>query len=402
MVRRLQIHELAIEAGSSVELIERFTEIGILKVQPDGSYGAGDLIRLEAMNAFLSAGVGLDQLGAALSEGVFTFDYLDRFHPEPTPTTGRTMLELARELEVTPALVKAIYLAMGLPEPEPDKPMREDEEHLISEFLKAWKIGADEQTYIRAARLIGEPARQVSEGWTRLFVEKVSDPLVERDITADERIATIVESTEALTRLAPPLLLWLFQRHLRNAIDRANIEGLERELVARGLSLPTPDRPPAISFVDLSGYTTLTEAIGDELATNAADRLRELAGFAARSHRGKVVKLLGDGAMLHFERVDDALAGVLELVAKLGATGLTAHAGIHAGPVMEHDQDYFGRTVNLASRVAGVAEPGHVVVTKAVKSAAEDQRYRFDVLPQVSMKGIGEPVDLYRAVLISP
>ena len=126
MVRRLQIHELAIEAGSGVELIEQLTEIGVLKIRPDGSYGAGDLIRLEAMNAFLAAGVGLDQLKAALSEGVFTFDYLDRFHPEPAPPTGRTMLEFARELEVTPALVTGIYLAMGLPEPEPDSYMREE------------------------------------------------------------------------------------------------------------------------------------------------------------------------------------------------------------------------------------------------------------------------------------
>ncbi|HSK07195.1 MAG TPA: adenylate/guanylate cyclase domain-containing protein [Acidimicrobiia bacterium] len=401
MARRLQIDELASEAGASVELIERLTEIGVLRPQPDGWYGAGDLIRLEALNAFLDAGVSVDQLAAALTEGVFTFEYLDRFHPEPPPATGHTFQEFTNTLAVSSALVKSIYQAMGLPEPTPDRPTRQDEEDLIGRFLNAWKIGSDEETYLRAARLIGEPARQVSEGWTRLYVEKVSDPMVGRELTGEERVAAIVESTEELTRLAPPLLLWLFHRHLRNAIDRANIDGLERELVAHGLSLPTPERPPAISFVDISGYTTLTEVHGDELAARTADRLRDLAERSARAHGGTVVKLLGDGVMLHFATVTEGLAGVLELVDNLGAGELAAHAGMHAGPLIEHDGDYFGRTVNLASRVAGVAEPGEVVVTEAVALAAANHLYSFEPLPPVTLKGIADHTVLFRAGLKS-
>lgn len=379
-----------------MELIDLLTGIGVLHPQPGGWYGAGDLIRLEAVDSFLTAGLRLDQLEAALSEGIFTFEYLDRFHPEPSPLSGRTFREFADSLQCSSDLLRGIYLAMGLPEPMPDRPTRRDEEELIEGFLQAWRIGSDDETYLRAARLIGEPARQVSEGWTRLYVEKVSDPLLGTEMTTDERIATTVESTERLTRLAPALLLWLFHRHLRHAIDRANIDGLEQELVAHGLSLPRPERPPAIAFVDISGYTSLTESHGDELATETAERLRQLAEQSARAHGGSVVKLLGDGVMLFFESVDQGLAGVFELMNQLEAADLMAHAGMHAGPVIEHDRDYFGRTVNLSARVAGAAQAGEVVVTQEVKSAVDSGGYVFDELSRVALKGIAEPVVLYR------
>ena len=398
MVRRLQVRELADEAGASPELIETLTQVGVLKPEADGSYGAGDLIRLEAVNAFLDAGVTLDQLEAALSTGMFTFEYLDRFHPEPGPSSGHTFADFTEGLKVPAELVGNIYLAMGLAQPRPDVVMRQEEEDLVSGFLDAWEIAGDEETFLRAARLIGEPARQVSEGWTRLFVEKVSDPLAADDVSVEERIAAIVESTERLTRLAPPLLLWLFNRHLRHAIDRANIEGMERELVAHGLAIPGPDQPTAIAFVDISGYTSMTEARGDELATQAAERLRHLAALATHGHAGTVVKLLGDGAMLHFARVDSGLAGVFELVESLGASDLPAHAGMHAGAVIEHDGDYYGRTVNLASRVAGIANAGKVFVTGAVVSAVTTGDYTFDPLPEVELKGVSEPISLYQAV----
>jgi adenylate cyclase len=402
MARELQIDELATESGASPDLIEVLTQVGVLNPQPGGWYGAGDLIRLEAVNAFLEAGVSLDQLAAALSKGIFTFEYLDRFHTDPEPLSGRSFQQLSETLEVSPALMGNIYLAMGLAQPAPDRMMRQDEEDLITGFLDAWGVGGDEETYMRAARLIGEPARQVSEGWTRLYVEKVSDPLVGTDMAMEERIAAIVDSTERLTRVGPPLLLWLFHRHLRNAIDRANIDGLERELVANGLALPSPEHPPAISFVDLSGYSSLTEAHGDEQATQTAERLRQLAEHSARAHRGRVVKLLGDGAMLHFESVDQGLEGVFELMDVLEAAELTAHAGMHAGSVIEHDRDYYGRTVNLASRVTGAAKAGEVLVTEAVVSAVESYRYTFEPLPAVTLKGFADSVVLYRAGLKLP
>jgi adenylate cyclase len=392
----MEIDEFAAEAGIDAGFVEQLTEIGVLKPRPGEGYGPGDLIRVEAVNAFLAAGVGFERLKMALAEGIFTFDYLDRFHPEPPPASGRTLEEFAGSLEAPPSLLGEIYMAMGMPEPAPDKPMRVDEEELIEEFLRAWGFGSEGDTYRRAARLIGEPARRVAEGWTQLYVEKVSAPLAGQAMTPEERIEAIVDSTERLARLAPQLMLWLLNRHLRHAIDRANIEGLEQELVARGMSLPSPDSPPAIAFVDISGYTALTELHGDRLAARTAERLRELAEGAAAGHGGRVVKMLGDGTMMYFTDITSALDGVVRLVDDLGDEGLAAHAGIHAGAVIAHDGDYFGRTVNLASRVAGMAGSGEVVVTEAVARVAEEGGYSVSAMDPVTLKGIDQPARLFR------
>jgi adenylate cyclase len=86
----------------------------------------------------------------------------------------------------------------------------------------------------------------------------------------------------------------------------------------------------------------------------------------------------------------------LDLVRTMSEEGaIAAHAGVHAGPVIERDLDVFGRTVNLASRIAGVAQPGQVLATRPVVDAADGGPYRFEPLEDVDLKGIPEPVPLF-------
>jgi adenylate cyclase len=193
------------------------------------------------------------------------------------------------------------------------------------------------------------------------------------------------------------MLQWLLQRQMRLAIDKANIEGFEQTMADHGLPIPVPDRLPAIAFVDVSGYTTMTETEGDKSAVETSDTIRALAQRTTRAHRGSVVKILGDGAMLHFGDVKDALRAVLDLVAELTGPRLAVHAGIHAGSVIEHDGDYYGRTVNLASRVADQAAAGEVLVTEEVVAATRGEGFAFAALVPTTLKGIAEPVLLYRA-----
>jgi adenylate cyclase len=75
---------------------------------------------------------------------------------------------------------------------------------------------------------------------------------------------------------------------------------------------------------------------------------------------------------------------------------LSAHAGVHAGPVIERDLDLFGRTVNLASRIADAAGPGEVLVSEAVAEAVDGATDRFERIGMVELKGIPEPVELFR------
>jgi adenylate cyclase len=94
------------------------------------------------------------------------------------------------------------------------------------------------------------------------------------------------------------------------------------------------------------------------------------------------------------------LKAALALVRALSSdNSLPAHAGVHAGPVIERDLDLFGRTVNLASRLAEAADPGQVLVSRAVRDAVDSPAVRFERADGIVLKGITEPAPLFRAVV---
>jgi adenylate cyclase len=194
------------------------------------------------------------------------------------------------------------------------------------------------------------------------------------------------------------LFTWLSARYLEHRSVNGIVEGFERFLATKGLAPPpAPVSPPAIVFVDLSGFTRLTREAGDESAVIAASSLQRHADATATRHGGRLVKLLGDGAML---RLDDARVGVevaLDLVGTMSGEGaLSSHAGVHAGPVIERDLDVFGQTVNLASRIADAAGPGEVLASEAVAEAAGSSPFGFERIEDAQLKGIPDPVALFR------
>jgi len=391
--RTLTLAALAKETESETGLLERLAAVGVITPDVAGSYTAGDVIRVEAVKSFLNVGVTIEKIAEAIEHDLFTFEYLDRFHPEPSPRSEKDLGRFAESFGLDLNLVKSIYLAMGLSEPSHDDTMTTEEEEILTRFLDLWGRGGEE-ALVRAARLVGEPARLLSEGWTRLYVEKIAPEHTVGPL--DDRIETIVETTEKATLLAPAMFHWLLQTHLRHAIDRANIEGLEETMREHGLSLPLPDTLPAVAFVDISGYTRMTELEGDSQAVRSSDVIRERSQRAAHRYGGRLVKLLGDGAMLYFDQVSNALVAVVELVETLFRDGLPAHAGIHAGSLVEHDGDYYGTTVNLASRIAGQAVEGEVLVSASVVEEIDSGGFVFEPRLEARLKGISEPVELYQ------
>ena len=103
---------------------------------------------------------------------------------------------------------------------------------------------------------------------------------------------------------------------------------------------------------------------------------------STREHGGVPVKWLGDGVMIHYREPAGAVLSALRLVAALPEAGLPpAHVGVAAGPVVVQGGDYFGRTVNLAARIAAHAGVGQVLVSQSVAEAAS--------LEDVSFVGLG-------------
>jgi class 3 adenylate cyclase len=175
------------------------------------------------------------------------------------------------------------------------------------------------------------------------------------------------------------------------------IEDVEAALEKAGLHRVKVQHP-AMCFLDLSGYTRLTEQQGDDVAARLAGVLGRLVQRLANEHEGRPVKWLGDGVMLHFKAPRPAVLAALEMVEAVPKADLPpAHVGIETGPVIHQDGDYFGRTVNAAARIAGYAIAGQVLVSDRVMKASSGRGAMFVEIGPVELKGFTQPVQLYQA-----
>ena len=156
------------------------------------------------------------------------------------------------------------------------------------------------------------------------------------------------------------------------------------------------DDEHAMAFMDLTAFTALTDSRGDDVAATGARSLSEILRRSVVRWQGTLVKMLGDGAMLHFEEPSAAVGCALALVEEIPKAGLPpARFGINAGPVILRDVDYYGNTVNVAARLVDYARPREVLVTPTVVEASEGYELRFEEIGPVSLKGVAEPVTVF-------
>jgi adenylate cyclase len=394
--------ELAAEVEVPVDRIDWLLRIGILKLRDPGPFRPSDIFRVKLVEALLKGGFTSQQVEWAVSEGHLNLDRVDEYLVvEAGRRSQRSFAEFKKGAGPRAAQLGSVYAALGLPVPDPTARIRVDEEDMMRRFLEAWRPAPADETLVRAARLIAEGTRMAAMGWVELVDEQVAVPVRERLYRGEVgRFPEEVRSAfAAVIGLLPEMMRWLMQRYLEQRSVAGIVDGFEEFFAARGLRPPPATEPPAVVFVDLSGFTRLTEEHGDEVAVDFAATLQREAESVAAANDGKLVKLLGDGAMLRFPDARRGLTAAVALVGALRADGgLPAHGGVHAGPVVERDLDLFGRTVNLASRIGEAAPPGEVLVTEAVVEAVDDPAVRFDRVDGLSLKGIPEPVPLFRAV----
>ena len=345
--RTLTDEQLAREAGVTPELIRRLLAAEALHANPDGSHDVASIPRVRLAMALADGGIDLDALLGVIGSGALNLDWVAWLWAV-TPPSGRTFAQFAASLGDRARQLPSIYAAFGLAEPPPATVMRLDEERAISDFIALWALVDDQpETFLRAARISGEGVRRLQTGTQDLFDDLGGPPgYQERRGKSPEEA---LQPSMRLSATMAGLLVWLQKRHMENETFGRIVSYVETVLAETG-QVSQPD-PPAIAFVDLSGYTELTVEAGDERAATFATRLQVLAESAARAHRGRVVKLLGDGVMIRFATAVEAVRSLQALMVEIVESGLPAgHAGIAAGPVVLRDGDAYGHTVNLAAR----------------------------------------------------
>ena len=167
-------------------------------------------------------------------------------------------------------------------------------------------------------------------------------------------------------------------------------------------------RLTTILAADVVGYSRLMET--DEAGTLAAlkSHRKELIDPKVAEHHGRIVKLMGDGALVEFASVVDAVASAVAI--QEGMIGrnkdlpedqrIEFRIGVHLGDVMVEGDDLYGDGVNVAARLEGLAEPGGICISQQTFDQVET---KFDIpyedLGELQVKNISRPVHVYRAVL---
>ena len=129
-------------------------------------------------------------------------------------------------------------------------------------------------------------------------------------------------------------------------------------------------------FCDLVGFTALTDAEGDERAAAVAGALQLRVHAVASDHGAEVVKAMGDAAMVRCEDPAGAIRCALRLVDEVDADPVLppVRVGVHSGSAIGHEGDWYGRAVNVASRLCTVAAGGEVLVSESTLAAASELR----------------------------
>jgi adenylate cyclase len=397
-MEQLSATEVAERAGVDPAFVERLVELRIV-VPTDGRYRESDVYRARLVRAFDAAGLSLDDIGKVVEAGKFSFAFLDFGNWRWAPLSARTYEQLAEESGLSVDLLASIQEALGYERPQPGAFVRQDDVDMLPLIQMAIGFPVPEKEMVRLVRMYGDVFRQLADGETNFFHTFIEGAVMSAG-TSPQAFEAAQQAGEMFTPLLERWIQILYRRYQERAWTEDVMEHVESALEDLGLDRRAV-HPPAICFLDLAGYTRLTEERGDRAAAELAAELGEMVQRTSHGHGGRPVKWLGDGVMFYFRDPAPAVTAAIEMVERAPEAGLLpAQAGVAAGPVVTQGGDYFGRTVNMASRIASRATAGQTLVSDAVMDAcAGVPTLAFQEIGEVELKGMARPVRLHEAAL---
>jgi adenylate cyclase len=397
-VEQYELAEAADRAGISPDELRDLVERGILQPDVAGRFNEGDVRRVGVVQSLVAAGIPIDLLAVTLRNGSFSLAFMD----DPAYSlfssfTSETFQEVSARTGIPLNLLVAIREAAGGITPGPGDRVRDGELPVVTLLEFQLAHGFRPITLERNLRVFGDSLRRIAETGGDAWRSEVLDPLFAAGLGGVEIGEASGEVSAGMTDLDEQALLAIYRAHQARVWTANIIGGAESVLATAGLHNRL-EHPPAMCFLDITGYTRLTQERGDAAAADLANSLARLVERTSLRHAGRPVKWLGDGVMLFFPKPGPGVVAALEMVAGVAEAGLPpAHVGLHAGPVVFQEGDYYGQTVNVASRIAEYARPGEVLVSQEVVEAATDSDIAFREIGPVELKGVGGAMRLHAA-----
>ena len=350
--------------------------------------------RVRLVDALDASGIPLEELAAAVAAGRVPLAAIAGVSPRAIDVSDRSIGEIAAELEIPLEVASYVYAMWGLSAPDPDRALRADDAELWRIFAAIYRGRIDSESFVACNRIFAEGIRKVVDG----VEEHLRRDLEANEGAPGERLVAVGDEARRVAPLVAGIAEWGLNRFLEHALTDYFVT-LAEQAIDGGSNRPAPEAgTSSIVFLDLTGFTALAEERGDSVAAEKAAVLGRIVQESAQRFHGRLVKLLGDGAMLAFPEPADAVRSGLELVGRARSFDLPpARVGIASGPVVRKDGDLFGRTVNKAARIADYARPAEVLVDEEVAARAGGGAIRFDVVGPVELKGVAGLVTVLAA-----
>ena len=345
--------------------------------------------RLDLLRQLHEAGVSLDELERAAAEDRLALLPVEMALAREGRYSARDIAEATGQDEL---VMRRQRQALGLSVAEDldAKVFSEDDLEAAKRAQAFAAAGFPEERTLEVSRVMGEATARVAAAIRYLVAESLLRPGdTERDLGL--RYAAVARE---VAPLLGPVLEYVLNQHL---VEQIRDDVISRAELRAGQLLPDA-RDMAVCFADLTGFTRLGEVAPVEEVGAVAGRLATLASEVAGGPV-RLVKTIGDAAMLVSAEPDPLVDAALALVDAADAEGEDfpqLHAGIALGPAVSRGGDWYGHTVNVASRVAAIAWPGSVLCDGAVQAAAPDA-FRWSRTRERRLKGVKQPVRLWRA-----
>ncbi len=352
----------------------------------DGKAREGRLALLERL---ASEGVTLEELREAVAAGRLVLLPVERAlsgdGPRYTPN------EIAEVSGVPLELLQRYTAASGIPYPEPDDPSLTEADLAAAKRIAAFRqAGLPDEGMMQVVRTVGLGTARIAEANRELAIQALAEP----GDTEEDLAMRLAAAAEYMVPLIGPAIVHAFEMHMLEQIRRDVIGAADLASGEIGGAAEL-----TIGFADLVEFTRLGEEIDPVELGRVAGRLEEMANAVAEPPV-RLVKTLGDGAMFVSSEAKPLLEASLELIAAAEAEGEQfpwVRAGLATGSVLPQSGDYYGRAVNLASRITNVARPGSVVVDAATREEAGEGGFAYSFAGERRLKGIDSRVKIFRA-----
>jgi adenylate cyclase len=383
----LTLSEVARRLDVSASTLRRWVRDGIVPVR-DGAWTPAALAQAQVVVRLRRRGHSLGQLREAARSGRLAYGYMEALFPPPSSTL--TLAEAARETGLEPALIERIWATAGF-SPRAVERISEDDVRLLGYMAAVLFAGFPLVAFLQLVRVYGQALAQIADAEVRLFHLFVHEPLIREGVGSLEIAEEMEGLASELLPLASPIMDHVHQRALQHFVEQdvvGHLEEADGELAAGTLHV-------AIAFADLAGYTRLTEEAGEQEAVDVVERFVSSVENTLPDD-ARIVKTIGDEVMVVGSDPPALADWAVGFQSVYGDLRPAPRIGIHAGPALYRDGDYYGRAVNLAARVGARAGGGEVLVTRAVVAAA-GRHLAFDHVGEVKLKGFDEATELFLA-----